>query len=229
MAVNEGGESASSNEVMAVLQEKPPVEVEIKLQLKAKAGNSEVVLDWEEADGATEYAVKRSLTRDGPYDVIASNVAGLTYIDTNLVNGTKYYYVVAAVIDGVEKAESKEVVAEPREHKKSLSMELKIEADQGQANLTWVELMPLNAEGYTVKRSETLGGPYITVADGIAERAYTDTGLDNEVKYYYIIYAVAEGEEIAVSNEEFAALKGNDNDQIPPVEEDKQDKQQDDK
>jgi hypothetical protein len=38
-----------------------------------------------------------------------------------------------------------------------------------------------------VKRSTTTGGPYVTVADGVTDLTYTDTGLTNGVTYYYVV------------------------------------------
>ena len=53
-----------------------------------------------------------------------------------------------------------------------------------QATLTWI---PNATTTYTVKRSTTSGGPYSTVATGITDLTYTDTGLTNDVTYYYVV------------------------------------------
>ena len=63
--------------------------------LTATAGNGQVVLGWNAAAGATGYNVKRSLTAGGPYTTIGS-AGGNVYTDTTVVNGTPYFYVVAA-------------------------------------------------------------------------------------------------------------------------------------
>jgi len=66
--------------------------------LTAQAGAGQVALQWNPDFGCTNYFVQRSTTSGGPYTVIAS-VIGTTnsnFEDTAVVNGTTYYYVVAA-------------------------------------------------------------------------------------------------------------------------------------
>ena len=53
-----------------------------------------------------------------------------------------------------------------------------------QATLTW---LPNATDTYTIKRSTTSGGPYMTVATGLTDLTYTDTGLTNGVTYYYLV------------------------------------------
>ena len=38
-----------------------------------------------------------------------------------------------------------------------------------------------------IKRSTTSGGPYTTIAEGVTDLTYTDTGLTNGVSYYYVV------------------------------------------
>jgi alpha-L-fucosidase 2 len=64
--------------------------------LTAYPGNGQAVLSWRTVTGAGSYSVKRSTVSGGSYTTIATNLTGLKYIDTSLVNGTNYYYVVSA-------------------------------------------------------------------------------------------------------------------------------------
>ena len=66
------------------------------VDLIAVAGNSQVSLNWLGSLGATGYNVKCSTTSGGTYAVIATNLAGTSFLHTGLVNGTTYYYVVSA-------------------------------------------------------------------------------------------------------------------------------------
>jgi hypothetical protein len=66
----------------------------------ANARDTGATLTWNAVAGATRYKVKRSTTAGGPYEVINSNVTGLTFADTGLVAGTTYYYVIS-VVNGV--------------------------------------------------------------------------------------------------------------------------------
>jgi fibronectin type 3 domain-containing protein len=60
-------------------------------------GDSQVTLLWDAVEVATGYNVKRSTVAGGPYTNIATNVVGLSHVDTTVINGTTYYYVVTAI------------------------------------------------------------------------------------------------------------------------------------
>lgn len=91
--------------------DEPPA---VPLGLTATAGDKRVDLDWQDASRADSYLVKRSTTSGGPYTVIAQ-VTSSQYIDTNVTNGTTYYYVVSAVNDHGESANSIQVSATPKD------------------------------------------------------------------------------------------------------------------
>ena len=82
--------------------------------LTATGGNSVVDLSWGAVSGAESYTVKRSLTEGGPYTVIAEGITDTTYSDTDVVNGTTYYYVVTAISAGGESENSNEASATPQ-------------------------------------------------------------------------------------------------------------------
>ena len=81
--------------------------------LSASAGDNRVLLSWSASLGATRYIVKRSTTAGGPYATIASNVKGASYSDGTALNGTTYYYVVAAANSLGESGDSNEASATP--------------------------------------------------------------------------------------------------------------------
>jgi len=83
------------------------------INLVASAGNARVTLTWDVISSATGYNVKRSTTVGGPYTTIASNVATNSYVDTDVVNDTTYYYVVSAITADGESANSNEASATP--------------------------------------------------------------------------------------------------------------------
>ncbi|MGH6692241.1 MAG: S8 family serine peptidase, partial [Gammaproteobacteria bacterium] len=81
--------------------------------LTATSGDSRVTLTWPAVAGAMRYNVKRSLVSGGPYSVLVEDVAGITFTDTGLVNGTTYYYVLSAENSLGESGDSNEVSAVP--------------------------------------------------------------------------------------------------------------------
>lgn len=90
--------------------------VETPVNLTASAGNQKVVLNWTSTGtNGTSVNVKRSLVAGGPYTTIATVTSTTyTYTDTNVLNGTTYYYVVSAVGAAGESANSNEAFATPK-------------------------------------------------------------------------------------------------------------------
>ena len=70
-------------------------------------------MSWTPFSGATSYNVKRATVSGGPYATVASGVTANNFTNTGLANGTTYYYVVSAVVAGVETANSAEISATP--------------------------------------------------------------------------------------------------------------------
>jgi subtilase family serine protease len=81
--------------------------------LTARPADTQVLLAWNAALGAIKYNVKRSLTSGGPYVTIAADVVGPAYVDTDVVNGTRYYYVVSGQNTLGESGDSNEASAVP--------------------------------------------------------------------------------------------------------------------
>ena len=92
----------------------PPTPPATPAGLTATAGNAQVVLSWSAASGAASYNVKRATTTGGPYTTIATGVAGTTFTNTGLTNGTTYFFVVSAVNANGQSANSAQVSATPQ-------------------------------------------------------------------------------------------------------------------
>jgi fibronectin type 3 domain-containing protein len=91
-----------------VLGTPPPVPA----NLSASGGSGSVTLSWSASGTATYYVIKRSTTSGSGYTTIAINGA-LSFTDNDVVNGTTYYYVVSAVNDAGESANSMQSTATP--------------------------------------------------------------------------------------------------------------------
>jgi fibronectin type 3 domain-containing protein len=81
--------------------------------INVAAVNGSAAISWDGTANTTYYKVKRSLTSGGPYTNIASRLTSSPYIDTNLTNGTTYYYVVTAR-NAIGESLSSEVSATPQ-------------------------------------------------------------------------------------------------------------------
>ncbi len=88
--------SGGSGSITVIPTLNSPGPTPVPTGLSATAGNAQVSLSWNASLGATNYNVKRSTTSGGPYTIV-TNLAGTSYTDTGLANGTTYYYVVSAL------------------------------------------------------------------------------------------------------------------------------------
>ena len=80
--------------------------------LNASADFTQVSLAWNPAIGATSYNLKRALSSTGPYTNLV-NVNTTTAANTNVVNGTTYFYAVSALNPIGESPNSAPAVAMP--------------------------------------------------------------------------------------------------------------------
>lgn len=177
-AVNVAGESADSSEVSGTPSLPAPV-------VTATSGDSHVALSWGAVTGATTYSVRRSTTSGGAYTEIATPSAA-SFDDTTAVNGTQYFYVVAAVDATSTGPLSGEVSATPQAGP-SAPTGLAASAGDSHVALTWNSAA--GATTYNVKRSMTSGSGYTTLASP-ATNAYDDTTAANGTTYYYVVSAV---------------------------------------
>lgn len=77
------------------LPQPPPPPPVAPTGLTATTNANSVILTWDSVPGATNYLVERSQVSGAGYSVL-TNLSGTTFTDTNVTDGTTYYYVVAA-------------------------------------------------------------------------------------------------------------------------------------
>ncbi len=109
-ATNEVGESANSAEA-SITTPAPSISPMVR-GLIAVGGNAKISLNWRSAFEAVTYNVKRALAAEGPFNVV-SNQSDTTYTDTDVTNGTTYYYVITAVNPAGESVPSAVAKASP--------------------------------------------------------------------------------------------------------------------
>ncbi len=119
--------------------------------LTAVAGDGEVTLNWDSSQNAPNYIVKRSNSSNGTYAVIATNLTALTFTNTGLTNGTTYYFVVSAVNQVGQSADSTPAGAQPVSLA-SLRLNFGISGDQmqfswPQDHLSWMLQVQTNSPG----------------------------------------------------------------------------------
>jgi hypothetical protein len=167
------------------------------VNLTAVAGDAVVTLAWTSGNGVTAYHVKRSTTFGGPFVLLASPATN-DYVDSTVINGTTYYYVVSQVDGAGESANSAQATAKPTipDSPPPVPGRPVATAGTGQVGLTWDPSS--TARSYRVKRSTTSGGPYTQIANPTAT-SYTDTAVVVGTTYYYVVSAVNSAGESANS------------------------------
>ena len=73
-----------------------------------------------------------------------------------------------------------------------------------QISLSWTA--SANATSYSVKRSQTAGGPYTTIMPGVTGTSFTDASPVPEANNYYVVTALSGSLESGVSNEVFKSV-----------------------
>ena len=153
----------------------------------AIATNQQNVISWDVVPGAITYNVKRSTTSGGPYSIIATNIATIGFIDTNVVNLTAYYYVVTAVNANGESVSSVQVSGTP--HLPPVpTVPTGVTATRGDTQVTLSWAGASGAASYNVKRG-TSSGSYPTVTN-VTITSLVVTGLVNGTTYYFVVSAV---------------------------------------
>jgi fibronectin type 3 domain-containing protein len=165
--------------------------------LSATPGDAQVVLTWNASGGATSYYVKRGAASGGPYTQI-STPSATSFTDTNLTNGTTYFYVVSAFNSAGQSANSAEASAKPVAPAQPPSAPTGLQATAGNAQVALTWTASAGATSYHVKRSTTGGGPYTQIS-APTTTSFTDTGLTNGTTYFYVLSALNSSGESANS------------------------------
>ncbi|HEU6447322.1 MAG TPA: cellulase family glycosylhydrolase, partial [Verrucomicrobiae bacterium] len=167
--------------------------------LGAAGGSGVVNLHWTQSASpdVTGNNVYRSTTGSGgPYNLLANLAVTTSYSDTAVTGGKTYFYSVSAVNSSGESALSAYAGAMTIP---SAPTGLSATAGNAQVALSWTA--STGASSYNVKRATVNGGPYTTIATGVASPTYTDSSLANGTTYYYVVSAVNSSGESANSDQ----------------------------
>jgi hypothetical protein len=126
--------------------------------------------------------VKQATVSGGTYTT-STNVTGLVYTNTGLVNGTLYYFVVSATNSFGESANSIEASARP------VSMappQLGFGINAGQLQFNW----PLDHTGWELQaQTNSLGSNWFTVFSSVATNQLTvPISFINNSVFYRLVY-----------------------------------------
>ena len=190
-----GNESAGSTQVSCT-----PT-----LPVTAIPANGQVAISWPQVSGAASYNIywstNNNITTGTNTNASVTSVTTTSGIVSTLTDGIPYYFVVTAVIGGVETAGSTPVSAIPSSTPAPAEPTgVTITPGFGQVTVSWPQVT--NATSYNIYWSTNPGvtsGPATNgtlisgVAAGSASPSYTQTGLIDGVIYYYVVTAVNSG------------------------------------
>ncbi len=206
-AINDGGESALSDEVNAVPQVVVPG---VPAGVTALAGNGWIAVRWTDVDKASEYNVYL----DG--GEVASNVRS-PYTLQGLSNGTSYDITIAALNGGALSEQSAPVSATPQLPPPYAPENITAQPQDGQVTVQWDSAQPQDPSDtisayqvhYRTRSGVTPGnGTLLTVIpsqDANNRWQIFHSGLSNGQRYYYVVTALnADGSQSGLSAEVWA-------------------------
>lgn len=146
-----------------------------------------VSLTWDAVNGAAGYNVYRSLSQEGPFDLVASPVDA-SYMDTAVDTDSTYYYQVQSFImaggQPVSSDMSSTVFAKPV--LKTPASPKAASASYNSIKLSWGA--STDASGYEVYRATASAGAYKLVKS-LTGTSFTDPSLATNTNYYYKVRA----------------------------------------
>ena len=142
-----------NNAIRQILTGLPPAPPAAPTGLNPTATYGQISLTWNLSTGATNYNVKRSTTSGG--ETTIASTASASYTDTNVLDGTTYYYVVSALNTGGESPNSAEVSAMPLFSPAPTNL-IVTATNFGLVSLAWAP--SAGATSYNLKRSTSSGG-----------------------------------------------------------------------
>jgi autotransporter-associated beta strand protein len=184
-ACNAGGESGQSAQASVVTSS--PTVPQAPAGLTATPADAQVTLAWNVVTNASGYYVKRSTTSGGSYTVVGAKLAGLSYMNTGLANGTVYFFVVSATNSAGASANSAEVSARPV----SLTPpQINSGINGNQLQFSWpVANTSWRLEAQTNSLSTGLGTNWVTVSGSDSTNQMTiSIGSTNGSVFFRLVY-----------------------------------------
>ncbi len=191
-------ESSYSNEACSFTPDtiSPPTPTGVSLEVMP--GGNTLNISWDPVLNLDlhSYILFRSLD-NVTFVRIAKIVAGTEYyLDTNLADGTTYYYLVKAQDEIPNESNSSIIVKGTPQDTLAPQTPANLKATKGivpgSVKLSWDENPEDDLVGYTLYYSKTSGGPYVWLATLGPEISYHIFDLEDGVTYYFVIDAFDE-------------------------------------
>lgn len=163
--------------------------------LVAFVTNGTVQLSWSTSSSSSGYNLKKGTTASGPFQTLISSSLN-SYLDTAVLPGSTYYYVVSGTSTNGESADSASasanLVPPPVAPTNLVALGTNL-----QVLLAWDDVP--GASSYNLKRGLAGGDAPIVIATS-ATNSLVDADVTNGVTYVYLVSAVNSGGESADSS-----------------------------
>ena len=152
------------------------------------ASTGYVKLSWEAVEGAVEYKIYRSTSKEGSYKLMKTT-SGASYTNTNAKNGTTYYYKVKAIAKKEAANSAYSAVKARACDLAQPDVEISLNS-KGKPRLTWEAVE--NAAEYKVYRSSTGEDGSFSLMYTTSGTSYTNSKAEAGETYYYKVRAMSD-------------------------------------
>jgi len=161
-----------------------------------------ISFNWDPVEQAEGYNIYRSTNPNGPFTLINSQTT-TSYIDTNLMPNTTYYYKVASLLDNIE-GESSAPLSVTTNQEPTPTPTITLNAQAINCNTIYLSWTPLtNATTYLVFRSINQNTTF-TFIGATSNTFFQDNNLNSNTTYYYQVIPYIGITPGVVSNTAFA-------------------------
>lgn len=201
-AYNGSGYSAYSNEFSSETLPVPPVAA--NGLTATTVSNTKISLAWvDNSNNESGFKIERKTGAAGTYaQVAATNVNAVSWVDSNLVAATEYFYHVRAFNAGGHSAYSDAANATTLPDPPLPPSNLTTTAvSKNQINLAWLDNSSTE-NGFRLERKTGAAGTYSEIVSvGANVKAYADISLAQDTQYFYRVCAFNAGGQSGFSNE----------------------------
>lgn len=184
--LTKSGDKIGSSGESAVVKGKTVARPEISYV--SSISDKKLQIGWNEVSGAWGYNVKRSTSKNGTYQTIATvqGASTTTYKDKSLTTGKKYYYKIEAInkVNG-KKGYSGDSAAVVGQTIATASLTTIKAVNSNTISLSWKKVSGVS--GYEIYRSTSKSGKYERVGrvSGAKTTSFEDTTVKAGKNYYY--------------------------------------------
>jgi fibronectin type 3 domain-containing protein len=183
-ATSAGG--TSGNSVAAMARPLPTAPAGAVSALSASPSQvTNVALSWGPVVGAVGYVIQRATSLNGTYNLLGS-ITETSYTDFGPLPASATFYYKIVPVNAAGTGASAITTTKP-------SAPATIAAILGNTQVTVNWSASAGATGYILMRGTSSGNETTTVASGITSTTYTDTGLGNGTRYYYVVASIGTG------------------------------------